>query len=132
MSSANDFYLVDLQFKNDLASSSSRDLQRISGKNNAIQALFNRLVTVPGSLAHRPTYGVGVKQWQNRISTLGAKRDLALRIKSQFEEDFRVDKFLGVQFTEKENGKFFIKYRLNLKGIGEITATVNPFGDIEI
>ena len=132
MSATEDFYLIDLHFKNDFVPSSSGDLQRIKGRNNVLQALFHRLITVPGSLAHRPTYGVGVKLWQNRLATLGAQKDLALKIKSQFEEDFRVDKFLGISFQQKENGEFLVKFRVNLKGIGETSATVDPFGAIEI
>lgn len=132
MSLSDDFYLRDLQFKNDLLSSSNGDLQIITGKKNAMQALFNRLVTVPGSLAHRPLYGVGVKKWQNQIASIGNQRELALKIKSQFEQDFRVEKVLGVSFIQKDQGQFHIKYRVNLKGIGEVSGTFDPFGEFEI
>lgn len=132
MSLADDFYLVDLEFKNDLVNSASGDLQLITGKKNALQALFNRLITVQGSLSHRPNYGVGVKLWQNKVASIGNQRDLALKIKSQFEQDFRVQKVLGVTFTQTNNGQFTVRFRVILNGIGEVTATFDPFGEIEI
>lgn len=132
MSQADDFYLIDLQFKNDVVSSRSKDLQLVSGVNNALQALFNRLVTVPGSLAHHPLYGVGAKLWQNKISSIGNQRELALAIKAQFEQDFRVEKFVSLSFLQKNNGEFHIRFKVNLKGTGEVAGSFDPFGEFEI
>lgn len=132
MSKAEDFYLVDLEFQNDLVPSASKDLQIINGQKNAIQALFNRLITVPGSLAHHPLYGVGAKLYQNKIADLSSQRELAIKIKSQFEQDFRVDKVVSVSFSQKESGEFLVRFKVKLAGSVETTVTFNPFGDFEI
>lgn len=131
MSKADDFYLIDLSFNGDLEAAPNGDLQTITGLNNLRQALFNRLVTVPGTLIHRPKYGVGAKLWQNKIATLGNQRELALRIRDQFQQDFRVDSVESVLFSQQANGEFLVKYKVIAKGV-TLDETVNPFGDIEV
>jgi phage baseplate assembly protein W len=132
MSQFNDFFLEDIHFDGDVSSAPNGDIQTVAGIKNLKQALFNRLVTVKGSLAHRPEYGIGVKLYQNKISSLGKQRELALEIKAQFEQDFRVDKVESVSFKDSGNGLFIIQYKVNAKGLGQIEEAVNPFGDIEI
>ena len=132
MSKADDFYLVDLRFDGDFVAAPNGDFQTIAGLNNLKQALFNRLVTVPGSLAHRPGYGVGAKLYQNAVASLDKQKQLAIRIKEQFEQDFRVEKVTGVSFTQQPQGFFLVVYRVVARGIGEISGTFNPFGDISV
>jgi phage baseplate assembly protein W len=132
MSRIDDFYLEDLAFSNDFEVAPNGSFKIISGIENLKQALFHRLITVRGSLAHRPNYGVGVQQYQNKVSSLSKQRELALEIKNQFEQDFRVDKLLSVSFKAEPSGVFIVQYKVSVKGVGDIEDTVNPFGDIEI
>lgn len=132
MSQIDEFFLEDIHFDGDIRTAPNGDLALIRGLNNLKQALFHRLITVKGSLAHRPDYGVGIKRYQNQVATLAKQRELALEIKNQFEQDFRVDKLLSVSFKAEPSGLFTVTYKVQVKGIGEITETSDPFGDIEL
>lgn len=132
MSQIEDFFLEDIQFNGDIKTAPNGDLALLRGIKNLKQALFHRLITVRGSLAHRPGYGVGIKTYQNQVATLAKQREIALEIKNQFEQDFRVDKLLSVSFKAEPNGIFTVTYKVQVKGIGEVEETADPFGDIEI
>ena len=99
---------------------------------NLKQALFNRLITVQGSLVHRPTYGVGVKRWQNDIGSLARQRELANTIKEQFEQDERVEELRSVRITKinEQNGTFEVIYKVLVSGGELIEERVNPFGEL--
>ena len=84
MSRLSDNMLIDLKFNGDFWVTPTGDIETITGRDNLRQALFHRLITVPGSLAHRPGYGVGIKRYQNAIDTIDQKRDLVLKIQEQF------------------------------------------------
>jgi phage baseplate assembly protein W len=132
MSLADDFYLVDINFNNDIKPAPNGDFQLITGINNLRQALFNRLVTVKGSLSHRPLYGVGVQLYQNDVSTLAKQRQIALEIRNQFKQDFRVNDVTGVSFEAMPDGQFTITYKVEANGLGTVTDTVNPFGEFTL
>lgn len=132
MSAVNDSFLIDLEFDGGIKSSPNGDIQLIKGQENLKQALFNCLVTVPGSLAHRPTYGVGVQKWQNDIGSVSKQQSLAIEIKRQFEKDLRVEKLVSVSIIldAERPGLFLVRYKVLAVGIGDLEDTVNPFGDI--
>jgi len=69
---------------------------------NLKQALLARLLTVPGTLVHRPNYGVGIKLYQNSISTLGQQTTLANKIQKQFLLDPRVSDVLSVSVSQDD------------------------------
>ena len=124
-----DNLLIDLAFDGDLQVTKTGDLQQIRGEANLKQALFHRLITVAGSLVHRPEYGVGVKEFQNAISSLENQRDLALRIQQQFTRDERVDSVTGVSFTpdEADPSKFLVLVKYEAVAFGEVVDTFDPF-----
>jgi phage baseplate assembly protein W len=128
MSRIEEALLIDLEFG--VSSSSSGDVERVSGMANIKQALFNRLMTVKGSLAHRPNYGVGVQNWLGGISSIERQRTLAEEIKSQFEQDPRVSSVESVKITPSiEDARVFIvSYRVNINGFGAFSDEVDPFG----
>ena len=124
-----DNLLIDLFFNGDFGITKTGDLQEIRGKANLNQALFHRLVTVPGALVHRPDYGVGVKLFQGAISSLENQRDLALRIQDQFQQEDRVDSVTGVSFTpdEAQPDLFIVLVKYNAVAFGEIVDLFDPF-----
>ena len=133
MSSINDILKKDIAFKSDLVPTASGDLDITEGLDNLKEALFRRLVTTPGSLIHRPTYGVDVKSFQNGLNNLSAQRRLALRITEQFREDPRVESVLGVQIKtdDLQSDKIEILVRVQVVGYGESTFGFIPFnGDV--
>lgn len=132
MSRIEESYLVDLEFKEGLVATPGGDLQTITGVDNLKQALFHRLVTVRGSLAHRPSYGIGVQLWQNSLGSFEKQRQLALEIKKQFLEDPRVVAVNSIQFVPEENGRYIIKYKVEGIGVGSLEASIAPFGDYSL
>lgn len=131
MADIEESFLRDIAHKNDMAESASGDLQQVSGIANIKQALFNRLVTYPGSLIHRPDYGVGIKDFQNSINNLANQRNMALRIEEQFKRDIRVQDVLNIRFNV-ENDKpdtLQVWVKVVLQGLGEQEMQFVPFGD---
>jgi hypothetical protein len=126
----NDSFLQDLSHTGDFSSNNSGDLKLVSGRDNLRQAILHRLITVQGSIIHRPDYGVGVKLYQGMISTLEKQRELALRIRQQLELDDRIDSVDSVRFTPDEDyrqGTFIINIKITASGIGELEQEINPF-----
>lgn len=130
MGLVNEEFKRDIAHNKDLLLADNGDLQFVEGVENVRQALLRRLITTPGALVHRPDYGVGVKDFQNAPGTLDNQRDLALRIKEQFELDFRVEEVLGMRFDVQddfpEKTTIFVKF--NLVGFGEVELDLIPFG----
>jgi len=121
-------YLEDLKHDGDFSAKKNGDIRLISGLDNLKQALYHRLVTVPGALVHRPEYGVGIQNWQNDIASIERQRELAKRIKEQFELDERVVQVKSVQVLNiKENGTFEVKYIAEASGEELVQQQVNPF-----
>jgi phage baseplate assembly protein W len=125
-------YLVDLKHSGDLEGTPSGDILEVTGKENLRQAVIHRLITSKGSLIHRPEYGVGLKNYQNRLSTLSTQRELANEIKKQLESDPRIESVDSVKFTqetENQAGTFRVLVKYTAVAIGEIDQEVQPFGD---
>ena len=130
MAFLDEFYLRDIAHKGDLLRSPSGDLQTLSGVNNVREALFRRLVTIPGSLVHRPNYGVGIQEFKNAPATFDNQRRLAKRIKNQFELDFRVKEVIGIQIDLRPETPELTKIipRILLEGVDEdVSLTFKPF-----
>ena len=124
MSKIDDNLLVDLDHSADFKKSPKGDLGLIKGKSNLRQALLHRLTTIKGSLAHRPTYGIGAQQFQGALSTVGQKRELALQIKEQFELEPRVTEVTGVNIIQDINNssKFIVIVKYNGEGFEDETS----------
>lgn len=129
MSRLSDNMLIDLKFNGDFGVTPTGDIETITGRDNLRQALFHRLITVPGSLAHRPGYGVGIKRYQNAIDTIDQKRDLVLKIQEQFAQDRRVLDVIAVRFTQDEinPGKFTVLVKVRAVGYNEFDTEFDPF-----
>lgn len=133
MASAEEIYLCDLKHNTDFARrDGTGDLATIAGLANLKNALLRRLVTEPGSLVHRPEYGVGIKRYQNAPATLSNKRELALRISDQFRRDSRVEDVLGVQILIDDAKPSYstIIVRVKIVGYGEGSFDFQPFGEV--
>lgn len=122
----------DLAHKGDLLAAPNGDIQTISGLKNIKDALFRRLKTQPGSLVHRPDYGVGIKDFQNAPNSLPNQQRLALRVKEQFELDSRVAEVVGLKVTVDDDTpeKTIIFVRIDIEGFGETEMDFIPFGEV--
>lgn len=133
MSRIDDFYKVDLYHNGDFVPAPNGDFSLAKGLTNLRQALLHRLITVPGSLVHRPLYGVGVQLWLNDVGSIGRQRELANAIKEQFEQDPRVEELTGIQVTNLQNdGTFELIYKVKVSGGQLLEETVNPFGELTL
>lgn len=118
MGQVNDNFLVDLLHNGDFVASSTGDLQTIKGINNLKQALNNRLITMSGSLAHRPTYGIGIQRYQGMTVTIEDQRQIALDIEDQFTQEKRIEKVTSVRVIANDNDTGISKIFVKIKPIG--------------
>lgn len=122
---------IDLRHNNgDFEATQTGDISRISGLDNLKQAVMHRLITVKGSLAHRPDYGVGIQNYQGQIPTIDKQRDLALNIRDQLLRDDRIVSVDSVSFTasDTEPDKFIIYVKYSALGYTSLEDTFDPFG----
>lgn len=129
MAKIDEFYLTDIAHKSDLVLTAKGGFDTISGLANVKEALFRRLLTVPGTLIHRPNYGVGIKLFQNKLPDMETKRTIVSRIQDQFEQDVRVEKVVGVSITNEDKTPDLVRInvRVKLVGYGEQTFGFSPF-----
>jgi phage baseplate assembly protein W len=127
---ATDTYRSDIAFEGDLVATATGDIDLVDGLGNVKAALYRRLLTIPGSLIHRPNYGVGIKLYQNSVNTLATRRKIATAIEEQFLLDDRVKSVDGIsfEFDDNQSGQILIKISLTLVGYDEAqTLTFIPF-----
>lgn len=132
MANITETLLRDIMHKRDLVRRpTDGDLERIEGLENLRQALLRRLVTSPGSLVHRPEYGVGIKDFQGSLNSLANQRKIAARINEQFLRDPRVESVDGVSIssTDSRPEHIVISVRYTVVGYGETEAKFIPFGE---
>lgn len=70
--------------------SPSGDVPRLSGRDNLARAVHRRLVTQPGSLVHRPTYGCGVLGYLGTANSQATRSKLANTIRANLLQDRRL------------------------------------------
>ena len=121
---------TDVKHKSDFVRRSSGDRDLITGLDNFKEALLRRLITVPGSLIHRPQYGVGIKLFLGSLSSLTKQRELAVKIEENFKRDPRVDKITGisVSFDDRNPSLTYIIVRVRPVGYDEVEMKFEPFG----
>lgn len=116
--SESDIFRTDFYFD----VTSTGDIDRVSGLTNLREAIFRRLITTPGTLVHRPTYGVGIKRFQNDLNRLSKKKELASLIQEQISQDERVVSVLGVLISEDPSNSSLVNINIRVEavGIGEV------------
>jgi phage baseplate assembly protein W len=70
--------------------SPSGDVASLSGRDNLTRAIMRRLVTQPGSLVHRPTYGCGVLGYIGLANSPATRSKLANAIRANLLQDRRL------------------------------------------
>ena len=124
--SAEDTYQRDLAFTSDFVRTPSGDLDTIAGLENLKEAIMRRILTVPGSIIHRPNYGVGLKKFANSLNSLGTQQRLSNLIKDQLLQDDRVESFLGLKVTSPANNPSLVRIVVSVKPVGyaELAVTI--------
>jgi len=128
MATAEELFGVDIFFGSDFAVAANGDLQTLTGDNNIRSRLTRRTITEPGTLVHRPDFGVGLKRFLNSLNSLDNQRELANRIKVQWEQDVSVIEVLGIKIEVEDlkPDEITISVRANLVGVGEDLVTIVP------
>jgi len=126
------FLGTDIKHESDFVNNGMGDLVTISGLDNVKAAIFRRLMTVPGSVAYRPTYGVGIPHFQNAPMTLEVQRSLALKISEQLPLDNRIESVGSVEFqlSEVTAGLVTLIISVKIRGYGDVEFTFTPFGEV--
>lgn len=121
--------LTDLAYAEDLQAAPNGDFDVVSGMSNVSAALFRRIMTIPGTLAHAPTYGAGLLSYQGAPMTLAQKQQIAQKIAEQVVLDPRVESFTSVGFSSpKDNPQMLIlTLKVKIIGQGEQEMTYIPF-----
>lgn len=132
MSELDEFLKRDIAFKEDFVKTASGDIDKIAGLPNLKEALFRCLITTPGSIIHRPGYGVGIKKFQGSLNSFDNQMTLATLIKQNFEQDPRVEKVTGVSYNVDDNKPDMIEVicKVSVVGYGETSMSFKPFGDV--
>jgi len=134
MASIDEVLMTDISFTDDLGVSDTGDIATVSGLANLRNAILRRILTVPGSLVHRPLYGCGLLEMQNAPMTLSVKRQLANRLAQQLPQDPRVTKVvaLSVESDDATPGRITVIVKVLAVGIGETVFTLEPFSEVSI
>ena len=115
----------------DLLTTPSGDLGTVEGLANFKLALFHRLVTVPGSLVHRPTYGVGIGNFQNAPASFAMQQKIAGLIEEQFSQDPRVEKVTSVAIVSNDSTPQIMVVKVSVIPVGytEQQMLFTPFNE---
>lgn len=124
---------TDIKHKKDFVRKpNTGDLDTISGIENLREAVLRRIKTSPGSIVHRPDYGVGLKNFQNAPLTNGTKVALANLINDQLLQEKRILEVLGVGFEENDSEpeKTKLIVRVLADGFDEPIISEIAFGEV--
>ena len=124
-----DAFKKDIAHVGDIVKVAPGDIGTIQGLANLKEALFHRLITVPGTLVHRPTYGVGIPSFQNRLSSFAVQQRLSSIIQEQYKQDPRVEdvKSVSIQAEDSDPQKTIITIVVFPVGYSEVTLKFQPF-----
>ena len=122
----------DLYFENDLDSTASGDLRTVEGLENLKQAIYHRLITNQGSLAHRPDYGIGINRYAGAIGRLATQQELMVALQEQFQNEERISSLEGLAIDQdaKNPGLFTVRLTVRAVGIQQTTVSLGPFGGV--
>ncbi len=134
MTSINEALLTDLAFVEDLSVTASGDFDVMSGLVNLRQAVLRRIMTKPGTVLHRPQYGVGLVEFQGAPMTLDVQRQLAKRITEQLPRDPRVEKVLSLSLSSEDYtaDKLSISVTVEAIGLGAVEFEYTPFAEVSV
>lgn len=124
MSKINDSYLRDVKHNGDYRVSNSGDLLEIDGPDNVKQRAYHMIITEKGTIVHRPTFGIGIKSYVNKLGNLSTQQDLALKIKSGLETDKDIANVSRVQVQDNGEGKFVLLVTFEILAYGTTTLEV--------
>ena len=129
MANITDALKTDISLMGDMQVAADGDLMTVSGLNNLRQAIWHRLITVPGSLVHRPTYGCGILLYQNAPTSFTNQQKIASLINDQLPQDPRIQSVTGVSLTLSDDDPELTILSVSVIPVGytELTMQFTPF-----
>lgn len=96
-------FLRDIAFvEGDFGATASGDLAIAEGFTNLRQAFYNRMITLAGTLLHRPQYGAGLPSLQNEIMSVSRRQQIANQMEENLLRDGRFGEIVSVTFDENQ------------------------------
>jgi phage baseplate assembly protein W len=125
---------TDLAFNGDLQVTATGDLDIISDLPNIKQAILRRILTIPGSLMHKPQYGCGILGFQNAPLTLAVQRQIAQKIAANLPRDPDVNKVVSVNVSTDDAapGRLVVAVTADIVGHGTVTFKYTPFNGVKV
>lgn len=116
----------------DIEWSPTGDLATASLKENLKQAILRLLVTVPGSLLHRPAYGAGLLVYQNAPMSLDAQRRIITAISNEVAKDKRVLAVNEVSISSEDDTpqNVLITVKVEAEGYESLSFDFRPFNSM--
>jgi phage baseplate assembly protein W len=109
-------YGVDLRFELDYFVMGSGDLERTQGL-EALKASFARsLVTTPGEIFWRPTFGIGITDFLNQRPTAAMIHEVKNRIRSTLLSDPAVEEVSKLDVIASADGSFQVHVTVRIAG----------------
>lgn len=84
----------DLLFENDLQLDAGGDYILLDGKDALRQAIYHRLLVVPGEYALRPDYGAGLSQYVKKRINRAELDQIRQRVIDQLSRDDRIERVI--------------------------------------
>lgn len=106
---------TDIYEESDFKVSSSGDLAIVSGVSALLYRIDRMLITNPGEIFHRPTWGVGIISFLNQPNNANTVARLRNAILRNVSKDPDVLKVTGVNIRRQETGAI-IKVSLIARG----------------
>jgi phage baseplate assembly protein W len=121
-------YGKDIMFADDLKVGSGGDYLTVDHEECVRQAIYRRLLTVPGEFAVRPNYGAGVALYVKKRATRGNLNELKQRITDQLAQDDRVSEISEVLVSsEMRDGATVIRVVVRARVLGNPVAFTYQF-----
>lgn len=109
-------YGVDLRFRGDFLVASDYDLQATQGSEAVKANLMRSLVTVPGELFWRPTYGVGIQRFLNLPASAANIEEMKERIRRTLETQRAVDEVGRIDVRMDGVGLIELEIHIRISG----------------
>lgn len=115
-----DILARDIRHESDFQLTASGDLATIEGKDNLVEWIRRCIITFPGSIIHRPDFGVGITAYQNKPNSLSNRTRLMSRISEQLPKDPRIVSVdaVSVSTSADSPGRITVKVMVTAQGIG--------------
>jgi len=125
---------TDFAFSGDFQVTPTGDLDIISDLANIKQALLRRILTIPGTLMHRPNYGCGILGFQGAPMTIAVQRQIAQKIAQNLPQDPDVNSVTSVNVSTDDAvpGKLTIAVTADIVGHGMVTFKYTPFNGLKV